>query len=176
MAEPTSPDPADVKPDDEGIEEVVQDAKQLEDPFVALYPGLALDAEEALAVTLRHPAHLVVFAEGEESGKTTILATIYENLVQGPFAGFRFAGSRLPLSFLSLFFLPLSFLSLFFLPLSFLSLFFLPLSFLSLFFLPLSLSFLSFVLLILHALHGEFPLLILISILILILPGELCFA
>ncbi len=94
MADPTSPDPSNVESENDGADETVADEQQPEPTFVDLYAGLALDADEALAVTLRYPAHLVVFAGGEGSGKTTILATIYENLVQGPFAGFRFAGSR----------------------------------------------------------------------------------
>ena len=50
-------------------------------------------------VTLRSPAHLVVFAGAAESGKTTVLASVYERLNEGSFAGFQFAGSRSLLGF-----------------------------------------------------------------------------
>lgn len=67
--------------------------------FIDLYAGNELSSEEAEAVTLRSPTHLVVFAGAAESGKTTILASVYERLTGGPFAGFRFAGSRSLLGF-----------------------------------------------------------------------------
>ncbi|WP_434301398.1 TRAFAC clade GTPase domain-containing protein [Corallococcus exiguus] len=67
--------------------------------FVDLYAGTELGAADAEAVTLRSPAHLVVLAGAAESGKTTVLGSIYERLNQGPFAGFQFAGSRSLLGF-----------------------------------------------------------------------------
>lgn len=70
-----------------------------EPKFVDLSGGGALTAADAEAVTLRSRTHLVVLAGAEGSGKTTVLASIYERLNQGPFAGFQFAGSRSLLGF-----------------------------------------------------------------------------
>lgn len=67
--------------------------------FIDLYAGNDLTSEDADAVTLRSPAHLVVFAGAAASGKTTVLASIYDRLSEGPFAGFQFAGSRSLLGF-----------------------------------------------------------------------------
>jgi hypothetical protein len=67
--------------------------------FLDLYAGNELSSEDANAVTLRSPTHLVVFAGAAESGKTTVLASVYEQLNDGPFAGFQFAGSRSLLGF-----------------------------------------------------------------------------
>ena len=68
-------------------------------PFVEFSPGTALSSNEADAITRRSPVQLVVFAGAEGSGKTTVLASIYERLSQGPFAGFQFAGSHSLLGF-----------------------------------------------------------------------------
>lgn len=67
--------------------------------FIDLYAGNELSGEDADAVTLRHPSHLVVFAGAAASGKTTVLASLYERLNEAPFAGFQFAGSRSLLGF-----------------------------------------------------------------------------
>ena len=67
--------------------------------FVELFAGAALSAADADAVTLRSQTHLVVFAGAVGSGKTTVIASIYELLSQGPLAGLRFAGSRSLLGF-----------------------------------------------------------------------------
>jgi hypothetical protein len=67
--------------------------------FIEFYAGNELTSEDADAVTLRHPTHLVVFAGAAGSGKTTVLASIYDRLNEGPFAGYRFAGSRSLLGF-----------------------------------------------------------------------------
>lgn len=67
--------------------------------FIELFSGAVLGATDAEIVTLRSRTHLVVFAGAEGSGKTTVLASLYERLNQGPFAGFRFAGSRSLLGF-----------------------------------------------------------------------------
>jgi hypothetical protein len=70
-----------------------------EPAFVDLFAGTALNAADADAVTLRSPVQLVVLSGAEGSGKTTALASIYERLSQGPFAGFQFSGSRSLLGF-----------------------------------------------------------------------------
>lgn len=62
--------------------------------FIDLFAGGALNSSDAETVTLRSPARLIVFAGSEGSGKTTVLASIYERFCEGPFAGFHFAGSR----------------------------------------------------------------------------------
>lgn len=67
--------------------------------FIDVYAGNELSNEDADAVTLRSLAHLVVFAGASESGKTTLLASLYERWSDGPFAGFQFAGSRSLLGF-----------------------------------------------------------------------------
>ncbi len=75
---------------------------QVDEPtpaFIDVYAGKELSIEDADAVTLRSPAHLVVFAGASESGKTTVLASLYERFCDGPFAGFQFAGSRSLLGF-----------------------------------------------------------------------------
>ncbi len=67
--------------------------------FIELFSGGALGAADADAVTLRSPAQLIVLAGAEGSGKTTVLASIYERLSVGAFACFQFAGSRSLLGF-----------------------------------------------------------------------------
>jgi len=72
---------------------------EVETDFIDLFSGSALGASDAEVITLRSRTHLVVFAGAEGSGKTTVLASIYERLNQGAFAGFKFAGSRSLLGF-----------------------------------------------------------------------------
>lgn len=79
--------------------EGVEPAEEAEPEFIELFSGAALGATDAEVITLRSRTHLVVFAGAEGSGKTTVLASIYERLNQGPFAGFKFAGSRSLLGF-----------------------------------------------------------------------------
>lgn len=67
--------------------------------FIDVYAGTEFSSEDADTVTLRSPAHLVVFAGASESGKTTLLASLYDRWIEGPFAGFQFAGSRSLLGF-----------------------------------------------------------------------------
>lgn len=79
---------------------IAEVATMAEDPaFVELFPGTELSAEDADVITLQWPAKLVVFAGAEASGKTTVIASIYERLSQGSLTGFRFAGSRSLLGF-----------------------------------------------------------------------------
>jgi hypothetical protein len=79
----------------EGAEPV----EKAEPDFIDLFSGAALGATDAEVITLRSRTHLIVFAGAEGSGKTTVLASIYEHLNQGSFPGFRFAGSRSLLGF-----------------------------------------------------------------------------
>lgn len=83
----------------ESAEAPVAPAEAQAPAFVDLCAGTELSAGDAEAVTLRTPVHLVVLAGAAESGKTTVLASIYEHLSQGPFAAFQFAGSRSLLGF-----------------------------------------------------------------------------
>lgn len=62
--------------------------------FIELFSGSVLGPADADAVTLRSPVQLIVLAGAEGSGKTTVLASIYERLSLRTFADFQFAGSR----------------------------------------------------------------------------------
>lgn len=79
--------------------EATEPVKEAEPEFIELFSGAALGATDAEVITLRSKTHLAVFVGAEGSGKTTVLASIYERLNQGAFAGFRFAGSRSLLGF-----------------------------------------------------------------------------
>lgn len=61
---------------------------------VDLFAGYELSAAETEDITLRWPTQLIVLAGAEGSGKTTMVAALYEHLGRGSFAGFDFAGSR----------------------------------------------------------------------------------
>jgi hypothetical protein len=72
----------------------------VEEPkFIEFYSGEMLTSSAAETITLSSRTHLVVFAGAVDSGKTTIVSSIYEELNQGPFASFQFAGSRTLLGF-----------------------------------------------------------------------------
>lgn len=64
-----------------------------------LHRGEALDANEVFAILRSSLARVVVIAGAADSGKTTLLASIYEQFQAGPFAGYAFAGSRSLLGF-----------------------------------------------------------------------------
>ncbi|MCE9635842.1 MAG: hypothetical protein K8T90_09070 [Planctomycetes bacterium] len=64
-----------------------------------LFAGYEMSGAETEDVTLRWPTQLIVLAGAEGSGKTTMLAALYEHLGRGSFAGFDFAGSRSLLGF-----------------------------------------------------------------------------
>ena len=75
-------------------------AEQVEGPAaVDLFAGYEMSAAETEDITLRWPTQLIVLAGAEGSGKTTMLAALYERLARGSFAGFDFAGSRSLLGF-----------------------------------------------------------------------------
>ncbi len=88
-------------------DEIPTDAEENAEPadvnvaptFIELFSGGVLGPADTDAVTLRSPAQLIVLAGAEGSGKTTVLASIYERLSLGAFAGFQFAGSRSLLGF-----------------------------------------------------------------------------
>lgn len=83
----------------DAVAEGTELVEETEPEFIELFSGAALSAADAEVITLRSRTHLVVFAGAEGSGKTTALASIYERLNQGAFAGFKFAGSRTLLGF-----------------------------------------------------------------------------
>jgi hypothetical protein len=56
--------------------------------------GSALTDEDALEITSRTPTTVVVFAGPAGSGKTTLIAALYERFGRGPVGGQHFAGSR----------------------------------------------------------------------------------
>lgn len=64
-----------------------------------LFAGYEMSSAETEDITLAWPTQLIVFAGAEGSGKTTMLAALYEQLGRGSFAGFDFAGSRSLLGF-----------------------------------------------------------------------------
>jgi len=61
---------------------------------IELPSGLELTPESARPITQSRLSRIIVLAGPSESGKTTMLAAIYEKLCRGPFAGVRFAGSQ----------------------------------------------------------------------------------
>lgn len=66
---------------------------------VAVFPGTDLSADLARAVMAGSLCRVVVVAGMPKSGKTTLMATLYELFQSGPFAGYNFAGSRTQLGF-----------------------------------------------------------------------------
>lgn len=68
-------------------------------PEIALFRGTDLDADEARAVMAGSLCRVIVLAGMPDAGKTTLLATLYELFLRGPFAGYLFAGSRTQLGF-----------------------------------------------------------------------------
>lgn len=65
-----------------------------EPSFVELCRGSAMSASETDAVTLQSRTQLVVLAGAEGSGKTTVLASLYEHLCAEAFPGIKFAWSH----------------------------------------------------------------------------------
>jgi hypothetical protein len=64
------------------------------DKLIDLPPGTDLTPDLGVAVTAAALTRLVLIAGEAESGKTTLLATIYEKFNGGPFAKLLFAGSQ----------------------------------------------------------------------------------
>ncbi len=67
--------------------------------MIDLPDGEALNLEGAKAITQASLTRLIIFAGAPDSGKTTLLTSIYESLQWGPFAGYIFAGSQTLLGF-----------------------------------------------------------------------------
>lgn len=85
-----SPDGGEVAPDDEPDEGGTQ---PVEERRVDLPRGSALTALEANPILARGDATTVLLAGEAESGKTTLLAALYERFQDGPFEDYLFAGS-----------------------------------------------------------------------------------
>jgi hypothetical protein len=56
--------------------------------------GADLSPDSAIVITRAFMTRLVILAGAPDSGKTTLLTSIYESFQWGPFAGYIFAGSR----------------------------------------------------------------------------------
>ena len=76
--------------DDAGREPEDQQVK----PGVRLFSGEELDLEGVRQVMASSLTRMVVTVGDPDSGKTTLLAELWEQFQRGPFAGFLFAGSR----------------------------------------------------------------------------------
>ncbi len=61
---------------------------------VPVSPGEALDIEAVDEFLRWRPAIFVAIVGDRDSGKTTLICSIYEQYLRGPFAGYAFAGSR----------------------------------------------------------------------------------
>ena len=70
------------------------------DGSVDLPPGLPLTAAEAAEVLAVEHASTVVLAAPPDSGKTTLLAALYESFCRGPVGAWTFAGSATLLGFM----------------------------------------------------------------------------
>lgn len=66
---------------------------QLDDTLVGVHSGEALTAAEATVVMEQHPVELVVAVAEAEAGKTTLFASIYEQMARAPLAGWAFDSS-----------------------------------------------------------------------------------
>lgn len=67
---------------------------QKEVAAVVLPDGRALTSAAALDITRARRSTVIVLAGEAESGKTTLLVSLYQCFQHGPFAGYDFAGSR----------------------------------------------------------------------------------
>jgi len=66
----------------------------LELPHIELWSGDALLPEEANEIVAQGHSTTVLLAGEADSGKTTLLAALFERYLDGPYAGFRFRESR----------------------------------------------------------------------------------
>jgi len=80
-------------------EPTVKEAPDERETYVALHDGEGLRLDNAGSVMRRSPTKLIVLAGTVDSGKTTLLATLYECFQDGDFGGVRFAGSKTLLGF-----------------------------------------------------------------------------
>lgn len=86
----------------ENNSELLVQSEESESPsskFIELHSGHDLSLDETFAITSKSMTRLIVLAGSSESGKTTLLASIYEMFQKSPFAGYLFAGSETLLGF-----------------------------------------------------------------------------
>ena len=72
---------------------------EVENPPIPLFSGNALAAGEAHDLTGERATTVVILMGMVKSGKTTVLAELYERFCKGPFAGYLFAGSKTIIGF-----------------------------------------------------------------------------
>ena len=70
-----------------------------ESNLVDLPLGEALTPEESLSITLAERTQLLVIAGAADSGKTTLIASLFHLFERAPFAGYVFAGSQTLIGF-----------------------------------------------------------------------------
>lgn len=78
---------------------LVPDANTESEKFLDLPSGEALTPESSYAITRANKTRLIILAGAVESGKTTLLSSIYEIFQDGPFSDYYFAGSKTLLGF-----------------------------------------------------------------------------
>ena len=88
-----------VEPQAASTESDIPDDEIPQQPHVALTSGRALRIPEANALAASEPTTVVLLAGPHESGKTTLLASIFERFRSGPFVGHKFAGSETLVAF-----------------------------------------------------------------------------
>lgn len=66
---------------------------------LSLYSGQALTLVEANALAAQHKVDVIVLAGPADSGKTTFCNSLYQQFLNGSFAGYLFAGSKTLLGF-----------------------------------------------------------------------------
>ena len=74
------------KPEDDSNKPKSQD--------ISFHHGKFLDLISSEIITAENPTQIIVLAGGSDSGKTTLLASLYEMFQMGPFQGFLFSGSK----------------------------------------------------------------------------------
>lgn len=80
---------------DSDIEELAQEKKEV----IELFDGEQLTLKNVRQVTYKYPTDVVYLIGEHDSGKTTILATLFEMFQMGPFHEYNFAGSYTQVGF-----------------------------------------------------------------------------
>jgi len=80
-------------------EEAIEESAALTSDWKPVGGGYELTVEEASWVTAEHEAKVIVLAGEPDSGKTTLLATIYELFSKGDVPEYSFAGTQTILAF-----------------------------------------------------------------------------
>ena len=86
--------PAADEPPVEDSTQEVSAAEEDEQRMVNLPEGTRLEPESARHITIASPTKLIIVAGAADSGKTTLLAGLYERFNKEPFTGYVFAGSQ----------------------------------------------------------------------------------